>query len=485
MKVAIITRHLGVQHTMASTAFVTAFADGCERIGVRVRIVGAVPWDVAWNAGPLAGHEAVAPWLDAPAPKMADTWDAARAGILGETVPRGGGQNSAYPDWYYELLLERELKSFARGDDLTLVVYPIAFPVLSVSLRVARRHGWRVVVQSCEAMSGSWIDQNTKDDYIRATALEADGVWVLSDFLGDYWHERGMERERIAVHPNVVRMSAFETPATPEPSTAIYLGNLQHKEIEYLLEISQIVAARVPGYRLRIFGDALPERRAELAAAIESMGIADNVVLEQPIVPTQVPETLAHAHVLVLPRASGEFSTAGFPNKLGEYLASGRPVVVTRVGDIPNYLTDRESAFLVPPDDCDAFAEALALALTDSSLAEQVGATGKRVAEGLLASPVVANRIVDFCAELSLRHPLTEGDARAEHSQAVWRGLNAAFEVSIPVRAVWHRAKTVVRTTGSRFLHWLRYAQTGHTRVVALKMAIMRVLRAVGLRPPE
>ena len=58
-------------------------------------------------------------------------------------------------------------------------------------------------------------------------------------------------------------------------------------------------------------------------------------------------ERLRTARVLALPRPAGSFSQAGLPTKVAEYLASGRPVVVTAVGDLPLYLRDGVDAYLV------------------------------------------------------------------------------------------------------------------------------------------
>jgi glycosyltransferase involved in cell wall biosynthesis len=94
-----------------------------------------------------------------------------------------------------------------------------------------------------------------------------------------------------------------------------------------------------------------------------------------------VPELLAKASILVLPRAWGTFSQAGFPTKLGEYLATGRPVVVTATGDIPDYLTDRHSAFLVYTDGIAAFAQQLGHVMRNMAAAQVVGQRGRKVAE--------------------------------------------------------------------------------------------------------
>jgi glycosyltransferase involved in cell wall biosynthesis len=94
-----------------------------------------------------------------------------------------------------------------------------------------------------------------------------------------------------------------------------------------------------------------------------------------------LPATLQRAGILILPRAADASSAAGLPNKLGEYLASGRPVVTTKVGDVPRYLKYGESAILVDPDDEASFAEHLVYLATHPAEAKAIGINGRLAAK--------------------------------------------------------------------------------------------------------
>ena len=88
---------------------------------------------------------------------------------------------------------------------------------------------------------------------------------------------------------------------------------------------------------------------------------------------------LNNAKLLCLARPSSLQSTGGFPTKLGEYLATGHPVVVTSVGEIPNYL-NRENSYIVEPDNNKLFGETINEILTDYDKAVEIGRKGKEVA---------------------------------------------------------------------------------------------------------
>jgi glycosyltransferase involved in cell wall biosynthesis len=75
---------------------------------------------------------------------------------------------------------------------------------------------------------------------------------------------------------------------------------------------------------------------------------------------TEKTALMQSADVFVILRRETRESAASFPTRLPEYLATGRPVIASAAGDIPEYLEHGVTAWLVPPDDrgellCSAF----------------------------------------------------------------------------------------------------------------------------------
>jgi glycosyltransferase involved in cell wall biosynthesis len=110
----------------------------------------------------------------------------------------------------------------------------------------------------------------------------------------------------------------------------------------------------------------------------------------------QIPPFVGNANLLVLSRPDSHQAQGGFPTKLGEYLATGNPVCVTKVGEIPDYLEDNVSAFMAEPSNVDSFADAMDRALKDVDKAKRVGVNGRKVAEQHFSAEVQAKRLVKF-----------------------------------------------------------------------------------------
>ena len=87
---------------------------------------------------------------------------------------------------------------------------------------------------------------------------------------------------------------------------------------------------------------------------------------------------------------------AGFPSKLTEYLATGVPVVVTEVGDIPVYLNDNVNSFLSEPNNVEAFAAKLDFVLNNYEIAKEVALKGKELTNTIFNYNFQAKRMIGF-----------------------------------------------------------------------------------------
>ncbi len=231
-----------------------------------------------------------------------------------------------------------------------------------------------------------------------------DGVVVISTFLEQYFLARVRRGARVLRIPILVDVEEFDR--APDPATArkllCYVGNLDHEgEIDGFLDSFQEIASRFPDWSVRIIGgSADPRTLDKYRARVDTMGLAGRVEFTGSVERQALPRLLGEAGAFALPRASGLFSTAGFPTKLGEYLATGKPVVVTATGDIPRYLRDGVDAYLVPPDDKHAFAARLAEVFADPVKAREVGACGRETARREFDIVSQCRRLAAFMEEV-------------------------------------------------------------------------------------
>lgn len=113
----------------------------------------------------------------------------------------------------------------------------------------------------------------------------------------------------------------------------------------------------------------------------------------------QIPSFVFNADLLVLSRPDSRQAQGGFPTKLGEYLATGNPVCVTSVGEIPDYLEDNVTAFIAEPGSVDSFANGMKRALSNKENARRVGLNGRKVAEDNFSIEIQSKRLLQFLEE--------------------------------------------------------------------------------------
>jgi glycosyltransferase involved in cell wall biosynthesis len=116
--------------------------------------------------------------------------------------------------------------------------------------------------------------------------------------------------------------------------------------------------------------------------------------------PTRLPRNVValgswpHAAVMEAWRGSmlGLLPSVG-PEAFGivalEAMASGRPVIASRIGGLPDVVVDGETGFIVPPGDADALRKAIKRLVDDSHLRARMGEAAKRRAGEFRASAVV------------------------------------------------------------------------------------------------
>jgi glycosyltransferase involved in cell wall biosynthesis len=150
------------------------------------------------------------------------------------------------------------------------------------------------------------------------------------------------------------------------------VGRLERsKGIVELMDAFERVRARVPGALLVLAGDGEAMRETTARAAGWGGDTAARVL--GPIPHEDVARWMGACDLLTLPSVA-----EGTPNVVLEALASGRPVVATSVGGIPDVLADERTGLLVPPRDASALADALVAALHASWDEDAVRACGPR-----------------------------------------------------------------------------------------------------------
>ncbi len=202
----------------------------------------------------------------------------------------------------------------------------------------------------------------------RRVASEADYTIALSDRLAAFLAVRGAAGRVATVVPAVgqIPLRGQATPAEESLPLIMYAGNLDpYQNLDCLLEGFDRVCAAEPQARLVVVTHkgAHPETRARAAVLARRPGVSVRVVNSF----AAAARELSRGDVLVCPRTSW----SGFPIKVLNYMALGRPVVQARAS--AHAIEDGVNGLLFTDDDSASLAGAVIRIARDPVLALQLG----------------------------------------------------------------------------------------------------------------
>ena len=211
-----------------------------------------------------------------------------------------------------------------------------------------------------------------------------DGIFVISTALRDFYISHGIDKEKIQIINMTVDESRFKGLSKSHSSRKYiaYCGNVSNAKDgldKLILSFSQI-SKHFPEIYLYIIGQGSITVTNSNIRLINALGITDKVIFTGKVDADKMPQILMDAEMCVLSRPDSLQSKCGFPTKLGEYLLTGNPVVVTNVGDIPLFLEDKVSALISSSDDNDEFALKMRWVLDNPEDARNIGKRGYEVA---------------------------------------------------------------------------------------------------------
>lgn len=246
----------------------------------------------------------------------------------------------------------------------------------------------------------------------RFIVRRADGVTVICTMLEGMARERGAAADRVlllrsgcdgeGIKP-MEKGAARRDLGLPDGPVIEYMGNYL-QESGLLARAFERISSIRDDVRLLIVGPRLPDVPEGEAARLPegqrrlrelSSRAGGRIAWTGQKSYAELPACLAAADILLLPMEDTALERGRWPNKVSDYLAAGRSIAATDVGDAGAFIRERGCGIVTPPDG-EAFSRAVLDALGDPGLLDRLGANSRRVAEGELSWESVAARFTGF-----------------------------------------------------------------------------------------
>ncbi len=208
------------------------------------------------------------------------------------------------------------------------------------------------------------------------TVKLANGIVAVSGYLRDKYIKKSCGNIPVMLIPISAAINNQDERKLKysNPVKIVYAGTFAEKDgVELLISAFENISKRKNncvlllagnGYRLPIIKERIAEN-----PKINYIGYLDD---------NEFYPFLKEADVMCITRSGSDFANAGFPFKLGEYLATGNPVIVSNVSDVNYYLENFRDAFIVEPDNIDQIQKALEYCLDNPDESIAIGENGRK-----------------------------------------------------------------------------------------------------------
>lgn len=280
-----------------------------------------------------------------------------------------------------------------------LLIYPVVL--------VCKIWGSKILLEKSEfpfvLMKSGIISKLYAYFYINTTYKLFDGLIVMTKPLMNYFRTKVRKSAKLFEMPMTVDTDRFSIDKTESiyGDYIAYCGDMAGNKdgVQNLIDAYNIACEKMHGIKLLLIGSASnPDDFIKIKKYAESLH-NDGIIFYGKADRTDIPQLLVNARALALARPSGLQSTGGFPTKLGEYLSTGNPVIVTKVGDIPSYLNSSNS-FVVEPDNNIAFADTIVSVFGNYKAAQEKALKGKKLAYSVFSASIQSNRLNKFLNDI-------------------------------------------------------------------------------------
>ncbi len=189
-------------------------------------------------------------------------------------------------------------------------------------------------------------------------------VYTVSEALKEYFVKNGIDEKKISVVPNGVNIDMFRPDV---PAAAVrerynlsrkvvvgFVGSFHYWHgVEYFPEYVRELAQKHDNVHFLFVGNG--PLRENLEAQLSGGDLAEGVSFAGYVAHDEMPAYLAAMDIVVAPYPPMQFFYFS-PLKIFEYMAAGKAVVASRVGQIEELVQDGTDGYLFEPGDMAAFA---------------------------------------------------------------------------------------------------------------------------------
>lgn len=279
------------------------------------------------------------------------------------------------------------LANVRRGD--VIYSYSNDYPrFVALQSRIAHRHGARFFMELCEYpyIFNSPAIAGPKFRILTEKVIPAcDGIMAISNTLIDWVKPYCNTECRTRKIPILVDFDTYDLTdsSQSEPVPFIFhAGSLFEMKDGFLgmLEAFGMMVNQSGMDMKFLFTGKLEGSRHEKEAReiIGKYNMQDNVRFLGYVTDDELSDYLSRSAMCIINKYPNMQNKYCFSTKLGEYMAAGKAIIITNVGEAMNWLTDGHDALIVEPEDSNLLSSAMQKVLEDKDLRRSLGENARK-----------------------------------------------------------------------------------------------------------
>lgn len=182
-----------------------------------------------------------------------------------------------------------------------------------------------------------------------------------------------------------------------------YMGNMELSKdnVVNIIKAFHLIHPEYPEYRLYLYGAPSSADCSTIKHAISQLNLDEEVLLKGLATYEQVPHILSSAKILVTSQPDTKRAEGGFPTKMGEYMMTGVPCILTDVGEISDYVTNGETVYMVPPENPERYADMIKYVLDNYDEAKVVAQRAVTYIQDSFSSYAAGQKLNSFLMQLN------------------------------------------------------------------------------------
>lgn len=224
----------------------------------------------------------------------------------------------------------------------------------------------------------------------RVLPLLADSVTAASEYLKDMAIRRGANRQKlfltpvggdiVSFHPGRDVSEIRSRYKVGEALLIFYHGQLHSCQyVRLFLRAIRLIVDQRPAAKLKFMILGTGFDLGPLESYARELGLGERVMFPGFVFHIDIPQYVAAADICVAPFEDNDVTRCKSPLKIVEYLASGKPIVASAVGEAENMV--KGAGLLVPPGSAEALAEGILKLVDDEPLRKTLSLAARQRAE--------------------------------------------------------------------------------------------------------